>query len=140
MTGPFKIAAMGIVVTFFVMAQAFCACAVVMSPAPMDQLSSHHAVENDSHHGHNMALDASGSDEIPCQHCEQGMDEATPSASVATLLTPSFQIETVTASDRMGVTSAQIRTPKKSLDHRSWLDPPPTQAVTPISLKTRLLT
>lgn len=87
-----------------------------------------------------MPSGASDSEEVPCQHCEQGIDKATPAASVAALLAPAFHIETVIVTKPTVLLLAQLSPLNSEMDRRTWLDPPPTPALTPISLKTRLLT
>lgn len=139
MISPLKIALTSLLVAFYVMAQAFCACAVVMDathdmPAPIEMMSEM------AHHDHQSMLDMSNDEAPPCEHCEQGMDKATLTLSSVAIFTPVFETLNLSSTKPRSYSEERTIAANKALERRRWLDPPPTPALTPISLKTRLLT
>ena len=140
MTGPLKIALTSLLVTLYVMAQAFCACAVVLEaardmPAPIDMMTEM------THHDHQAMLDMSNDEAPPCEHCERGVDKATLTLSSVAIFNPVFEIQPLSSAKAPLFTDKLVFPANKALERRAWLDPPPPiRAATPISLKTRLLT
>ena len=139
MIGPFKIVLTSLVVTLYVVAQVFCACVVAMD-AVHEMATPHKTTSEMMHHDHGAVSDLSDEKDHPCKHCEQGANKFTLTTSSAVIINPVFEIQRLSLTKIVLFTDTPAFPSHKALERRSWLDPPPRRAQTPISLKTRLLT
>ena len=140
MIGSLKLAIISMFTTLFVLAQAYCACAIPID-VKLDSLPMHEM----DHHDHSAMSKSSvtqtpDKNNHPCQHCEQGLDKATPSISSVAITAPVFAVQHSNTPLAKPFEGTLYVTVDKTLDRHAWLDPPPSLISTPITLKTRLLT
>jgi hypothetical protein len=135
MPRAFRLVFVTLIVSLYAVAQAFCACAAIVSTNVDSQHAAHMQMQTGSSHdhmGHKEPAPSSNS----CEHCEDGVSSALVQNAA---LAPAFKIIAApvkfAAIDQRAIDFVE-RLPK-SYDKLRWLDPP---SLTPVTLKIRLLT